>query len=83
MTTERLVYVSDSGIGIDKKDLEHVFEPFAAIKKPTYFKGSGLGLSLAKKLVEAQKWQDLGIFRRARVQAPPLCSHCRNRGRRL
>ncbi|MGD0175613.1 MAG: PAS domain-containing sensor histidine kinase [Candidatus Bathyarchaeia archaeon] len=53
--TEAVVYVSDSGIGIDKKDLEHVFDPFAAIKKPTYFKGSGLGLSLAKKLVEAQK----------------------------
>jgi PAS domain S-box-containing protein len=48
------VYVKDSGIGIDKKDLEQVFEPFAAIKKPTYFKGSGLGLSLTKKLVEAQ-----------------------------
>ena len=48
------VYVKDSGIGIDKKDLEQVFERFAAIKKPTYFKGSGLGLSLAKKLVEAQ-----------------------------
>jgi len=53
--TEAVVYVSDTGIGIDKKDLEHVFDPFAAIKKPTYFKGSGLGLSLAKKLVEAQK----------------------------
>jgi len=48
------VYVKDSGIGIGKKDLEQVFEPFAAIEKPTYFKGSGLGLSLTKKLVEAQ-----------------------------
>jgi PAS domain S-box-containing protein len=49
------VSISDSGIGIDKKDLERVFEPFAAIEKPTYFKGSGLGLSLTKKLVEAQR----------------------------
>ena len=48
------ISVTDDGIGIDKKDLKRVFEPFAAIEKPGYFKGSGLGLSLAKKLVEAQ-----------------------------
>jgi PAS domain S-box-containing protein len=48
------ITVTDDGIGIDRSDLEHVFEPFAVIQKPTYFKGSGLGLSLAKKLVEAQ-----------------------------
>jgi PAS domain S-box-containing protein len=47
------ISVTDNGIGIDKKDLGRVFEPFAAIPKPTYFKGSGLGLSLAKRLVEA------------------------------
>jgi PAS domain S-box-containing protein len=48
------ISVTDDGIGIDKKDLQRVFEPFAAIEKPSYFKGSGLGLSLAKELVEAQ-----------------------------
>lgn len=48
------VSVSDSGIGIDKSDLERVFEPFATIEKPRYFKGTGLGLSLTRKLVEAQ-----------------------------
>lgn len=48
------VYVSDNGIGIDKKDLDRVFEPFAVIGKPTYFKGTGLGMSLARKLIEAQ-----------------------------
>ena len=49
------VSITDSGIGIDKKDLKRVFEPFAAIEKPSYIKGSGLGLSLTKKLVEAQQ----------------------------
>ena len=49
------VSITDNGIGIDKKDLQRVFEPFAAIEKPTYIKGSGLGLSLAKKMVEAQR----------------------------
>jgi signal transduction histidine kinase len=48
------ISVTDNGIGIDKKDLSRVFEPFAAIPKPSYFKGSGLGLSLTKRLVEAQ-----------------------------
>lgn len=52
--TAATVCVSDSGIGIAKKDLDRVFEPFAAIEKPSYFKGSGLGLSLTKKLIEAQ-----------------------------
>jgi len=54
-TTTVAISISDNGIGIDKKDLQRVFEPFAAIEKPTYIKGSGLGLSLAKKLVEAQQ----------------------------
>ena len=48
------VSITDNGLGIDKKDLLRVFEPFAAIEKPTYIKGSGLGLSLTKRLVEAQ-----------------------------
>jgi two-component system phosphate regulon sensor histidine kinase PhoR len=46
------ISVTDGGIGIDKRDLGRVFEPFAAIPKPTYFKSSGLGLSLTKRLVE-------------------------------
>jgi PAS domain S-box-containing protein len=47
------VQVSDTGLGLRKEDLEIVFEPFADIKKPTYFKGTGLGLSVTKALVEA------------------------------
>jgi len=47
------VQVSDTGIGIKKEDLPRIFEPFAAIKKPTYVKGAGLGLSITKGLVEA------------------------------
>jgi PAS domain S-box-containing protein len=46
------ISITDNGIGIDKKDLGRVFEPFAAIPKPSYFKGSGLGLSLTKRIVE-------------------------------
>lgn len=49
-----IVSITDSGIGIDEKDLKRVFEPFAVIEKPSYFKGTGVGLSITKKLVEAQ-----------------------------
>lgn len=52
--TSATVYVTDNGIGIGKENLDRVFEPFAVIEKQSYFKGSGLGLSLAKKLIEAQ-----------------------------
>lgn len=47
------VFVHDTGIGIDKTDLERVFEPFSSIPKPSYIKGTGLGMSLAKRLIDA------------------------------
>jgi len=48
-----VVKVADTGIGLRKEDLAGVFEPFAAIKKPTHIKGTGLGLSVTKGLIEA------------------------------
>jgi PAS domain S-box-containing protein len=47
------IQVSDTGIGLQKEDLERIFQPFANIKKSTYIKGTGLGLSVTKGLVEA------------------------------
>jgi len=55
------VSIADNGIGIKPEDLHRIFEPFATIEKPTYVKGSGLGLSVAKGLVEAhggQMWAE-------------------------
>jgi signal transduction histidine kinase len=55
--TGRMVNISvqDSGIGIPKEDLEHVFERFYQAKSgsETENRGNGLGLSIAKSLVEA------------------------------
>jgi signal transduction histidine kinase len=48
-----MVQVSDNGIGINREDLERIFQPFASIQKPNYIKGTGLGLSITKVLVEA------------------------------
>ena len=42
------VEVSDTGKGIKKKDIRHVFTPGFTTKK----RGWGLGLSLAKRIVE-------------------------------
>ena len=43
--------VKDSGIGIKKEDLEKIFDKFA--KRPAGFRGTGLGLYIAKSLTEA------------------------------
>lgn len=43
-----IVSISDSGKGINKKDINKIFEPYFTKKK----KGTGLGLALVKKLVD-------------------------------
>lgn len=42
--------VYDSGIGIEKENLEYIFESFGQINKLSA--GAGLGLSISKKLIE-------------------------------
>jgi signal transduction histidine kinase len=44
--------VRDTGIGIDREDLEHIFDPFWQVEQTTTRKigGSGLGLSVTRRL---------------------------------
>ena len=49
------VQIKDTGIGIRKKDLGKIFEPFADIKKSTYVRGTGLGLSVTKGIIKGHK----------------------------
>lgn len=51
------ISVEDKGIGISKKDLVQIFEPFYRAKSVVdeQIHGNGLGLSLVKQIVEAHK----------------------------
>ncbi len=51
--------IKDTGTGIDKEQLKKIFEPFvqADSSSTRVFGGSGLGLSIAKKLIELMHGQ--------------------------
>lgn len=54
VTTKRIphgieVRITDEGTGIPEEDLEHIFEPFYTTRE----RGSGLGLSISYKIIEA------------------------------
>ncbi len=50
--TEHTFTIKDNGIGIPKKFHQHVFERFKRLNLRNEYKGSGLGLSIAKKLLD-------------------------------
>jgi len=53
---EVVVHVADSGAGIPPEHLAHVFERFYQVPgQPVEGRGNGLGLSIARELVEAQR----------------------------
>lgn len=70
-----IVEVSDTGKGIKKKDLKNVFRPGFTTKK----RGWGLGLSLAKRIVEEYhqgkiwvKSSELGVGTTFRIELPKI-----------
>jgi signal transduction histidine kinase/ligand-binding sensor domain-containing protein/AraC-like DNA-binding protein len=49
------IYVSDSGPGIEKEELENIFTLFYQSKIGVQSKGSGIGLALTKELIEVHR----------------------------
>ncbi len=51
---ESVIYVKDTGVGIPKENLEHIFEKFYQVDGTSTrkFGGNGLGLSIAKHIVD-------------------------------
>ncbi|SMF01943.1 CHASE3 domain-containing protein [Pseudobacteriovorax antillogorgiicola] len=47
------ILISDTGCGIDRNDQARIFEPFVQINRDDSLRGTGLGLTLCKKLAEA------------------------------
>jgi PAS domain S-box-containing protein len=44
--------ITDTGIGIDKEDLQHIFDPLYRVEKHRPTGGQGLGLTIAKRVIE-------------------------------
>lgn len=45
--------IEDNGIGIDAKYHKKIFELFVRLNPPSKYEGTGMGLSLSKKIIEA------------------------------
>lgn len=50
-----VISVMDTGIGIDKKNLEKIFEPYYSTKPLGKDKGTGLGMSIAYSIIKGHK----------------------------
>jgi signal transduction histidine kinase len=55
------IQVTDSGMGIPEESLNHIFERFYRVNRPSDkdYSGNGLGLSIAKSIIEAHHGQIL------------------------
>lgn len=53
------IILEDNGIGFDQKQAEHIFETFTRLNSKDEYEGTGLGLSLCKKIVERHRGQIL------------------------
>lgn len=50
-----VILISDTGIGIAEKSLDKIFDRFYQVDSTDNQKGTGIGLALAKRIIEAHK----------------------------
>ena len=50
-----IIEIKDTGIGIQREKLGHIFEPFYSDGKSARNKGTGLGLAIVKSLIDKHK----------------------------
>ena len=48
------IFITDNGSGIAPEDIHHIFKRFYRSKRSLYTQGIGLGLPLAKSIIEGQ-----------------------------
>jgi signal transduction histidine kinase len=48
-----LIEISDNGIGFEQKDADKIFNVFTRLHNTVYYRGSGVGLSIVRKVVES------------------------------
>ncbi len=49
------IYLSDNGVGIDASYMEKIFEPFKRFYNQLEYKGTGLGMSICKRIMDRHK----------------------------
>lgn len=54
-TGYHIVTINDNGPGIPEADIQKIFEPFYRSPQHSHFKGSGVGLSLVKSILQIHK----------------------------
>ncbi|MEO9968270.1 MAG: CheR family methyltransferase [Hyphomonadaceae bacterium] len=54
---QTIVTIADNGIGMDKKHIDRIFEPFARLKNSSAASGSGIGLAICKSVCERHGWE--------------------------
>ena len=52
-----IISISDSGVGISEKDLEHIFDIFYRSSTSRREQGLGIGLSVVKTIIETHGWK--------------------------
>lgn len=50
-----ILSISDTGIGMNKHDIEEIYKPFSRIENPLNAEGSGFGMYVTKGLIESLK----------------------------